>query len=585
MRITCLGATTRTTLTAILAATLAVSAGCSGVSNKEAKGREMDGALRALVGGSQRPAFATADAEGDRLWKRTQEFYQKREFVPAWIENAAPRPQMEALTKALREAHDEGLDPELYNVSLLEQRRTAASKGFLSQKGFDPREAGSLDVWLTYLYMKYASDLADGLSDLATADPAWKIEPEKFDALAHLERALEENRIGESLRELTPKAKDYQALRTALAEYRGIKDKGGWQPVPKVKLKPGQKSPALAAIAKRLAATGDFKGQAPADNDHSATYGPQLQEAVKRFQRRHGLTDDGAVGPEMVAEMNVPVEARIKQIELNMERWRWLPRDLGDRHILVNIPEMRLDVWEQGKVPLSMRVVVGRKDTQTPVFNDQMTHIVFSPYWNVPDSIAQGETLPAMMKDPAFLSRNNMEVIDASGQAVDASSVDFDDPSKYRFRQRPGGTNSLGLVKFMFPNQFNVYLHDTPADSLFTRASRSFSHGCVRLENPVALAQYVLKDQPEWTKERIEEAMASGEEKHVKLKGAIPVYLGYWTASVGNDGILQFRKDVYGIDGQLVTKVNDRLNRLRKSTAAANEVVTPVPATGKAASK
>ncbi len=198
-----------------------------------------------------------------------------------------------------------------------------------------------------------------------------------------------------------------------------------------------------------------------------------------------------------------------------------------------------------------------------------MTHLVFSPYWNVPDSIAQGETLPAMMRDSQFLTRNNMEIVDASGQPVAAASADFSDPSRYRFRQRPGGQNSLGLVKFMFPNQFNVYLHDTPADSLFTRASRSFSHGCVRLEDPLALAQYVLRDQPEWTKEKIAEAMQSGEEKHVKLKSAIPVYLGYWTASVGNDGIVQFRRDVYGIDGQLTVKVKDRLERLRKSGVAA----------------
>lgn len=565
---------TLATPSALLLSAAMLAAGCG---SSEQKGREMDGALRTLVDNAKRPAFVTADAEGTRLWKQTRAFYQKREFAPAWIEDAKPRPQMEALTTALLKAHDEGLDPELYNVTLLEQRRAEAAKGFLTKKGFDPAEAGALDVWLTYLYMKYASDLADGLSDLAAADANWMIKAEKFDPQAHLEQAIGSNRIEESLQELTPKTRDYAALRGALAAYREIEKNGGWQPVPAIKLKPGQKSPAVRALAARLAATRDYSGTVPAAGQ-AASYTEEMQEAVKRFQGRHGLTPDGAIGPEVQAAMNVPVDARIRQIELNLERWRWLPRDLGDRHIIVNIPEMRLNVWDNGKVPLTMRVVVGTKDTQTPIFTEDMTYLVFSPYWNVPDSIAQGETLPAMMRDSQFLERNNMEIVDASGKTVQASEADFSDPTRYRFRQKPGGQNSLGLVKFMFPNQFNVYLHDTPAESLFTRASRSFSHGCVRLEDPVALAQYVLKDQPEWTKERIQEAMNAGEETTVKLGSAIPVYLGYWTASVDPDGAPQFRKDVYGIDGQQGVKVKERLERIRMSSAKSVANVTkPVP--------
>ena len=207
-----------------------------------------------------------------------------------------------------------------------------------------------------------------------------------------------------------------------------------------------------------------------------------------------------------------------------------------------------------------------------------MTHVVFSPYWNVPPGIAEGETLPAVTRDPGFLARQNMEVVDASGRAVDPGSIDLADPTQYRFRQRPGAGNSLGLVKFMFPNQFNVYLHDTPTDSLFERASRSFSHGCVRLEQPMELARYVLADQPEWTVERIEEAMHAGEERHVKLKQPIPVYLGYFTARVSADGIVQFRKDIYGIDARLSGLLADRLSRLRKSAAKAKSALAfPTP--------
>jgi len=358
-------------------------------------------------------------------------------------------------------------------------------------------------------------------------------------------------------------------LRNVLASYRAQASNGGWPIVPaNLKLKPGQKSPHIEVLARRLTASGDYPGPT-ATPGSPGVYDTTLQEAVKRFQRRHGLTDDGVVSPAVIAEMNVPLERRIAQIELNLERWRWLPRDLGERHILVNIPEYRLEVWDRGRVPVTMRVVVGKTDTPTPIFNDEMTHVVFSPYWNVPPDIAQGETLPEVMKDPGFLERTNMEVVDSEGNTLDPSSIDLQDPAKYRFRQRPGAHNSLGLVKFMFPNQFNVYLHDTPSDSLFARASRSFSHGCVRLEQPFALAQYVLGDQPEWTRERIDQAMHALEEKHVKIRKPIPVYLAYWTARVAADGILQFRKDIYGIDARLTALLAERISRLRKSGAAA----------------
>ena len=535
--------------------------------------REMDVALRSVLSG-RTPEYANQDPEGARLWKQTRSFYERRQFAPAWVEKAKPRPQIDALVKSLREAEVEGLDPQLYNVAMIDERRKEASKGFLTDKGFDPREAGALDVWFTYLYMKYASDLADGLSDLARTDPAWRIKPETFDSLSHLENALKQNRIAESLRELTPQASEYAALRKALGDYRKIEAGGGWPTLPlTLKLKPGGRSPSVAALAKRLAASGDFRGAIPGDGQ-AAVYDTTLQESVKVFQRRHGLADDAVIGREVVAEMNVPVQERIAQIRMNMERWRWLPRDLGNRYILVNIPEMRLDVYEGNQVPLSMKVVVGKPDTQTPIFNDEMTHLVFSPYWNVPPSIAENETLPSVIRDPGFLDRNNMEVVDTSGNRVDPASVDLGNPSGYRFRQRPGAANSLGLVKFMFPNQFNVYLHDTPADSLFERAARSFSHGCVRVAEPVALAEYVLRDQPDWDRARIEEAMHAGEEKHVKLKSSIPVYLGYWTARVRSDSTLQFRHDVYGIDERLSIKLADRLERLRRTGEAATAATT-----------
>jgi L,D-transpeptidase YcbB len=543
--------------------------------------REMDAALRETLQAS-RPAFLTKDQEGTRLWKQTQQFYEHRAYQPAWTKNAEPGSQMKALVGALRAAGDEGLDPELYGVSLLDKKLRDGSKGFLTKQGFDPREAATLDVWLTYLYMKYASDLADGLSDLAHADPSWRIKPEQTDPLAQLEKALSENRVAESLLDLTPDAPEYRALRKTLAEYRAQAAKGGWPQVPaNVKLKPGQRGPQVAPIAAHLAATGDLAGgQQPADQ---TVYDATLQEAVKRFQRRHGFQDDGIVTPALAAEMNVPIEERITEIVLSMERWRWLPRTLGDRYIFVNIPDMRLDVWEKGQVPLSMRVIVGKQDTPTPIFNDDMTHIVFSPYWNVPPNIAQGETLPSIIRDPGFLARNNMEIVDKAGRVVDPSAVDSMDLSSYRFRQRPGGDNALGFVKFMFPNQFDVYLHDTPTDSLFGRAARLFSHGCVRVEKPEELAIYLLRDQPEWTPERIRAAMHAGEERHVKLRQPVPVYIGYWTARVAPDGIVQFRKDAYGLDGRQMAMLDERLGRLRAATAGATAATAKKSDKGKPA--
>lgn len=562
-----------------LALTATVASGCGALQpGRRADKKRMDAALRQTLQSSARPTFVTADDEGARLWKLTRQFYGRRQFAPAWIEEAKPRPQMDALIDAIKAAHQEGLDPELYNAALLDTRYREGSKGFLSQKGFDPVQAGQMDAWMTYLYMKYASDLADGLSDLARADPTWKIKPEKFDPLIELERALSENRVAESLGNLTPKDRQYQALRKVLSEYRELQKKGGWPSVPsQMKVKPGQANAAVTAVARRLSTSGDYKGRVPPDGEKTA-YSNELREAVTRFQSRHGLQDDGVLSAAVAAEMNVPLDRRIRQLELNLERWRWLPRELGERHILVNIPEYRLEVWEGDRVPLSMRVVVGKEDTQTPIFNDEMTHIVFSPYWNVPPSIAEGETLPSVMKDPGFLARTNMEVVDANGTVIDPASIDLDNPIGYRFRQRPGNANSLGLVKFMFPNQYNVYLHDTPADSLFARASRSFSHGCVRIEQPQALAEYLLRDQSEWTSASIQEAMHAQEERHVKLREPVPVYLGYFTARVSADGVMQFRKDVYEIDGRLTARLADRLQRLRKAAAAA-AVAQKAPAT------
>jgi len=260
------------------------------------------------------------------------------------------------------------------------------------------------------------------------------------------------------------------------------------------------------------------------------------------------------------------------QIRMNMERWRWAPHDLGGRYVLVNVPAYQMQVMEGDTSVLAMRVIVGKPDAPTPLFSDKMTYLVFSPYWNIPPDILKNEALPHLAKDPDWLQRNNMEVVGTKGDVVDASAVDWSDEKELnsvRIRQAPGPENALGLVKFIFPNNFSVYLHDTPTDSLFAKDRRALSHGCIRVEQPVALAHYVMSDRPEWTPERISTAMHADEEKTVKLKSPIPVHIGYWTAWVGPDGkTVTYTDDPYGIDARQLQLIKEgRTTQLRPTTA------------------
>jgi murein L,D-transpeptidase YcbB/YkuD len=444
--------------------------------------------IRAVVEAARTPAYATRHKDERQLWKSTRDFYRARAFAPVWLQQRRATAKMEALVAAVKQADRDGLDPVLYDLAFIDER------GGTGWKRFSEQDAGEVEVRLTFAYMQFASDLADGVSDLARSNPAWHMRPRTFDPAAHLTTAIADGKITESLGALRPSNREYRALGKLLADYRNRAS----------------------------------NGQSAPDTD------------------------------------GVSLAERIRQIELNMERWRWVPRERAAKHIVVNIPAFRLDVWERDTMALSMRVVVGKKDTPTPIFNDAMTHVVFSPFWNVPPTIAKGETLPSALRDPSFLRRTNMEVLDEKGQVVDPESIDLNRAGDYKFRQRPGSSNALGLVKFMFPNEFNVYLHDTPADSLFARASRSFSHGCVRVEQPQALAEYLLKDRAEWTREAIAEAMHADEERTVKLREPVPVYIGYWTVDVTPDGKAAFMPDVYGLDARQAAALNERHARARQ---------------------
>ena len=360
--------------------------------------------------------------------------------------------------------------------------------------------------------------------------------------------------------ELTPPLAQYRHLRQALARYRELASGPTFAALPALgkagKLQPGQTYEGSVALRERLVAFGDL----PADSaPASALYDEALAAGVRRFQSRHGLDADGVIGRGTLAALNTTPTQRVRQIELAMERLRWLPHRSGRPFIAINIPMFRLWAWDAGAPESSpavrMGVIVGRAvRTQTPVFADEMTHLISRPYWNVPRSILRNEVLPAAEADPLYLQRHDMELV--AGQGDDAQPMQASPDNlaaaragTLRIRQRPGPKNSLGLVKFIFPNDDNVYLHGTPAQQLFGRSRRDFSHGCVRVEDPPALASWLLRDQPDWTRERIEAAMAGGKTRQVNLSQPVPVILYYVTAAVTpDDGLLHFADDLYGHD-------------------------------------
>jgi murein L,D-transpeptidase YcbB/YkuD len=547
--------------------------------------------LQAALAGKA-PAFVTAHHDGPRIWKTMRAFYAERRYQPAWISGTKPRPQLDALLNALDNAGQHGLDPELYDLGPLAQARSGARMRLLAPSGFEPDVVAPLDLRLTAAWLEFASDLSDGVTARPHADPMWKVKPRRIDLLPILKRAVDGSRVEEELADLAPSNDEYRRLQKAREQYLKIANAGGWPMLPaRLSLKPNQRSKYVAVLASRLAVTGDLQS-----NTSYTIYDRTLQEAILRFQARHGLPTNRTLTSPTVAAMNVPVNTRIRQIELNMERWRWFPRDLGAVHIQVNVPEYHLELRDHGQIALAMNVVVGAVDKPTPVFSDTMTTIAFAPYWNVPASIAAEETLPAVLSDPDFLSRNNIEVVSATGEVVDPATIDWwrtqwDESFEYRFRQRPGTTNSLGRVKFLFPNDYDVYLHDTPAAALFSRTDRALSHGCVRVQDPVKLAEYLLRSSARWDSGQIEQAMNATEERQVKLPSPIPVHLMYWTARVDEDGTVRFFPDIYGHDARQWADYEARIERVKRKKAAIQGPATawlpPVksPSTGTAGAR
>jgi len=343
-----------------------------------------------------------------------------------------------------------------------------------------------------------------------------------------------------------PKNPHYQALKALLGQYRIKAEKGGWGTVdPGPNLKPGSPDPRVVQIRRLLKGTGDYEWQPAGD---PTVYDDQLAIAVIRFQERHGLEAKGMIGKQTIFAMNVPIEERIKQIALNMERWRWMPENLGDYHFMVNIAAFELQRVQSTVIVERMPVVVGAPATQTPEFSDQLEYVELNPTWTVPYSIATHEMLPKLRKNPYAYS-TDFDLF-ANGQLASWGAIDWfaygPGNFPFTFRQRPGPKNALGRVKFMLPNQHNIYLHDTPAKEKFLETSRAFSHGCIRLSRPVALAYTVLGEFAGWAKARVDGVLARGQTTQVPISQRIPVHLIYATAFLGDGGLIEFRPDVYG---------------------------------------
>ena len=510
---------------------------------------EPNAALRSLVDGTALDAAVTGPqmpaAERKKLVDQVRRFYQRQHYQLMWIDGERPSRRYGDLVKILSGAEEHGLPRALY--------LTPIPDGSGEDMKISAEQAPDLDVKATATFFRYSLHLSSGRLDPRDLQPLWTLRPQKPDLVEALATAVTQNDLAKVVSQLEPAQPEYQELRKALVRYRAIAAKGGWPSLPaNTKLKPGQQSAVMPALRQRLAIEGDL--DAEHEQTAGTTYDSIAVSAVKRFEERHRFEPDGVLDADAVKALNQPVERRIRTIELNMERLRWLPDAMPSRYLMVNVPDFHLEAVENQQTVMDIRVVVGAPDNKTPIFADQMTHVVFSPYWNVPSGIAEEETIPRAAGDPDFLSRNNMEVVGPNGEVMESSSVDWSNAKGLRIRQRPGSGNALGGVKFIFPNNFDVYLHDTNATKLFDRLERGLSHGCVRVEEPHKLAQYVLRDLPEWTPDAIAEAMKSGEEKHVKLKTSIPVFIVYQTATVHAGGV-RFLEDLYGYDAGQAAKL------------------------------
>lgn len=474
--------------------------------------------------------------------ERLRRFYELVGYRPVWHDEAGPNRRAVLLLQRLEDAGSEGLIAGHYLIGEIAPRMAS---------GDEPLQ---LELLLSDAFFDYARDLRRGRFVPGQVAPLWSIEPETVDPVALLLDALDEADFSTVLDALPPSHPAYARLRKALAEYRAIEARGGWPFIPSGPLlRPGGNDPRTPLLRRRLQIEGDLPMALSGRAEH---YDEGLAYAVRRFQVRHGLKVDGIVGEETLEVLNVPVEQRIEQIILTMERWRWLPQELGERHVIVNIPAYELVVYEAGRARMSMPVIIGSRERPTPVTTGLLHTVVFNPYWTVPRNIAVNDLVPKQRRDPDYLTDHNIRVFSTwnGGHELSPSSIDWkalnEDNFPYMLRQDPGPRNALGQVKFLFNNRFSVYLHDTPNGGLFAESVRAYSSGCIRVEEPERLASFMLEgdEAVSWSEEAVASVIRTHHTREQELSEPIPVYLLYLTVWVGEDNSVNFRNDIYGED-------------------------------------
>ena len=471
------------------------------------------------------------------------ELYERRDYLPAWTDNK----KVAELVLAIRSTVKDGLDPSDYHLDDVLKAQSAIAAGQLNTAA----EIVDADLILTDSLIRLGYHQRFGKVNPYSLDPNWNFRRElngRNPATA-IQEAIDADSLVAYLKEVFPRGWVYTQLREGLARYRQIAANGGWPEIPDgPTLRPGAADPRLATLMRRLAISGDM--------DNMQTFAPvtgydgPLQDGVRHFQERHGLDADAIIGPATINALNVSAEQRVKQLEINLERARWVLDDISDEFILVNIAGFRAYLMRDREIAWETKVQVGKTYHQSPVFRDEMKYLVFNPTWTVPYSIASKEMLPNIQADPEYFQKRDYDVKDRNGDLIDPTTVDWSSVTRrnfgYTLVQRPGPNNALGRVKFMFPNEHAVYLHDTPSKYLFSQAERAFSHGCIRVENPYEFAELLLG--PDWNQDKIAATLDSKEIKTVSLPKPLPVLLMYWTAIVSKDGEVFFYNDVYQRD-------------------------------------
>ncbi|MEO5892862.1 MAG: L,D-transpeptidase family protein [Ferruginibacter sp.] len=457
--------------------------------------------------------------------KDISNFYKGRNYAYAWYDDKGIIEPANNLYNLIQNISDEGVPDTI-------PYKTALSSLMESEEG-NTKTSPMVELMLTAQYLSYAKNVWVGLSEQQSLASEWLIPRKKITSQQLLDSLVTGNNVLAN----SPVYRQYNLLKTYLKKYNQIKAQGNITVIKadKKTYKLADSSATIVAIRDRLFLLGDL-----GTNNHSALFDEPLQDGVRNLEHRLGYKEDGIVNTALLAEMNYPIDKRIEQIMVNMERSRWVPVQPGNDYLVINIPEFKLHVYENDSLAWSMNVVVGKYQHKTVIFNGDMKYIVFSPYWNIPTSIIKNETMPAIRRDPNYLAKHNMEW---NNGAV---------------RQKPGPNNSLGLVKFLFPNSHSIYLHDTPAKSLFNEDNRAFSHGCIRLSEPKKLATYLLRNDSAWTENKISEAMTKGVEKYVTLKKTVPVFIAYFTAWVDKEGKLNFRNDIYDRNSRLAKMILEK---------------------------